>query len=52
LPKGLDMLVEEGIMAKIKTDGWGVPLHYDSVTGEIWSDGGSHGKKISSKDLW
>lgn|GEM_PF-2765420 len=51
VPPTLEALVAEKIMNRIKTDGWGVPLHYDPATGEVWSEGGADGSRISSLDL-
>lgn len=50
-PATLESLVSAKLMHKIKKDGWGKALEYNSSTGEIWSDGGRSGEKISSFDL-
>jgi len=50
-PATLETLKTERIMNKIKTDGWGKQLQYNQSNGEVWSDGGTSGAKISSLDL-
>lgn len=50
-PATLETLKTERIMNKIKTDGWGKALQYNQSNGEVWSDGGTTGAKISSLDL-
>lgn len=50
-PASLQSLVDEGMLTRIKPDGWGKPFQYNASTGEITSPGGGSGKAISSKDL-
>jgi len=47
-PASLETLKTERIMTTIKTDGWGKALQYSQSNGEIWSDGGTSGEKISN----
>jgi|GEM_PF-1658446 len=49
-PPTLETLVDERIMNKIKTDGWGEPMMYDPENGRVWSTT-PNGHIIDSFDL-